>query len=236
MSILSGKRSLPRRAAWLAVWAGTVVCGLSVNAVVTSTPALAGCGTLTRRDEGSAKTLALACKKAVTVEDDRSSTQTVTANPDGSFTSTEWAAPHYVLRANGTWDTVDLSLHANSDGSISPVASASAVVLSGGGAGFFAKQVSDGKELVWSSPVGTLPKPRLSGSTATYPEVLSGVDLVVNVNESGFSEVLVVKNAAAAANPVLAQIGFVLSGSGLTSLGPSLRAVQGVDRKRRSAF
>ncbi|MEV6843001.1 LamG-like jellyroll fold domain-containing protein [Actinoplanes sp. NPDC051411] len=143
----------------------------------------------------------------------------MTANPDGSFTSTEWATPHYVHEADGAWHTIDMTLHANSDGSISPVASSNVVVLSGGGAGFLAKQVSNGKELVWSWPAGNLPKPKLSGSTATYPDVLSGVDLVVRVDESGFSEVLVVKNAAAATNPALTQIGFPLSGSALTGAG-----------------
>jgi len=64
-----------------------------------------------------------------------------------------------------------------------------------------------------------LPKPRLSGATATYPEVLPGVDLVVRVDEFGFSEVLVVKTASAAANPALSQISFGLSGNGLSATG-----------------
>ena len=197
------------------ILAGGIVVGIGPAA----TAASASCGTLSRPDEKAAKALALACHKAVAVDGERSPTRTVAANANGSFTATEWATPHYVHKADGTWRTIDLKLKTNPDGSISPVASANAVVLSGGGTGFFAKQVNGGKELVWTWPAGPLPKPRLAGSSATYREVLPGVDLVATVDEAGFSEVLVVKNATAAANPVLGQIGFALSGSGLTTAG-----------------
>ena len=127
--------------------------------------------------------------------------------------------PHWVLAADGSWRTVDTTLHTNVDGSVSPVASPNPVTLSGGGDSVLAKQVSNRQELVWSWPAGTLPKPRLAGSTATYTDALPGVDLVVRVDEYGFSEVLVVKSAAAAASPALSQIAFGLSGNGLSEAG-----------------
>ncbi|MCP2166450.1 Concanavalin A-like lectin/glucanases superfamily protein [Goodfellowiella coeruleoviolacea] len=63
---------------------------------------------------------------------------------------------------------------------------------------------------------GSLPEPVLNGPTATYRDVLSDVDLVVRVSATGFSEVLVVKSAKAAANPELQRITFGSHTKGVT--------------------
>ncbi|MFB9695148.1 LamG-like jellyroll fold domain-containing protein [Amorphoplanes digitatis] len=141
------------------------------------------------------------------------------ANVDGSFTSTEWTKPHWMRKSDGTWRDVDTTLRKNVDGSVSPIASPYPVTLSGGGDSILARQVSNKQELVWNWTAGTLPKPKLSDSTATYAEVLPGVDLLVQVDGYGFSEVLVVKNAVAARNPALSQVKFALSGDGLSAAG-----------------
>jgi hypothetical protein len=56
--------------------------------------------------------------KPVLIASAHTDTTTVVANADGSFTSTEWAVPHWVLKADGTWRTVDTTLKTNVDGSV----------------------------------------------------------------------------------------------------------------------
>jgi hypothetical protein len=127
------------------------------------------------------------------------------ANPDGTFTTVESAAPTRVLR-NGTWVQLDPTLIRAADGSYSPAATTAHVRLSAGGAGPLAVLDSGGHELTLTFPMA-LPAPTVAGHTATYPNVLSNVDLVVSIDEQGgFSDTLVVHTADAAANPDVAAL------------------------------
>jgi hypothetical protein len=127
------------------------------------------------------------------------------ANPGGGFTVTQTLLPARVRR-DGAWIPIDTSLEQRADGTLIPRATTSAVVFSGGGDGPLAVLDSDARQLAFEWPSG-LPKPSIDGPTATYPEVLPGVDLRLTVNEvGGFSQLLVVKTAEAAANPQLAKL------------------------------
>ncbi|MFC7484761.1 hypothetical protein ACFQX7_38615 [Luedemannella flava] len=94
----------------------------------------------------------------------------------------------------------------------------------------------DGQTISLSWP-GNLPKPTVAGSSATYAEVLPGVDLVVTAQDTGFSEVLVVKDRAAAGNPKLRKLAFGSSLDGLrwrTSAG-HLQAVDDTGKVKLAA-
>jgi hypothetical protein len=86
---------------------------------------------------------------------------------------------------------------------VSAALTTGALTLSGGGTGPLVRIGSGGRSLALSMRM-PLPAPVLSGATATYRGVLPGVDLRVTADvQGGFSEVLVVHDAVAAANPAL---------------------------------
>ncbi|MFE7558507.1 ricin-type beta-trefoil lectin domain protein [Kitasatospora sp. NPDC057500] len=138
------------------------------------------------------------------------------ANPDGTLTTIDNAQPVRVKR-DGAWADIDATLRANSDGSLSPTVSPTAVTLSGGGPGPMATvATTDGKELSVGAPF-TLPTPSLDGGTATYANVLPGVDLQLTALEvGGWRNVIIVHTPEAAADPALKTLRFPISAKGLT--------------------
>ena len=138
---------------------------------------------------------------------------TLTANPDGTFTLTQESVP-VRKQVAGRWLPLDATLQRGSDGSLSPLVTTSALRLSGGGTGPLAVMTDDGASLSLTAPF-PLPAPVLSGPTAAYPAVLPGVDLQVSADDQGgFSEVLVVETAAAAASPALRSLAFATETTG----------------------
>ncbi|WP_307621998.1 LamG-like jellyroll fold domain-containing protein [Streptomyces sp. V3I7] len=137
----------------------------------------------------------------LSLRDERSTT---VANPDGTFTTTEYVQP-VRTRIDGKWTNIDTTLVKRKNGTYAPKAALSAMAFSGGGDSTFAEIDKDGHAVSLDWP-GKLPKPKIDGSTATYANVLPGVDLKVTASAEGFSHVLVVKNAKAAANPRLEKL------------------------------
>ncbi|MFJ7899115.1 LamG-like jellyroll fold domain-containing protein [Streptomyces sp. NPDC096198] len=130
---------------------------------------------------------------------------TLTAHPNGTFTVTQSLAPTR-KRIGGVWKKLDPTLHRDKNGSVSTTLTGSDLTLSGGGTGPLATMNSYGRSLAVGLPM-RLPAPSLSGTTATYSDVLKDVDLQVTADaQGGFSEVLVVKNGRAAANPALKKL------------------------------
>ncbi|MCX4674733.1 FG-GAP-like repeat-containing protein [Streptomyces sp. NBC_01433] len=136
------------------------------------------------------------------------------AQPDGSFSVKRYGSPVRLFR-NGDWVATDPSLAFAADGTVVPKASTVSVAFSGGGTGPLLSGVKDGRTLTLSWPT-SLPKPVLAGNVATYGEVLPGVDLQLKAEVEGFSQLFVVKTAAAANNPQLATLTYKMKTVGLT--------------------
>ncbi|MEU0765290.1 VCBS repeat-containing protein, partial [Streptomyces microflavus] len=119
--------------------------------------------------------------------------------PDGSFTQKQHGTAVRVRR-NGAWVATDPTLEFAADGSVVPKATSVQVKFSGGGSGPMLTGVEDGRtlSLTWTQ---ALPKPTLKDNVATYADVLPDVDLQLKAEVEGFSQLLVVKSAQAAANP-----------------------------------
>lgn len=166
--------------------------------------------------------------KAVPITSMTTATSQTSADPHGGFTVTEYTYPVRVRRG-GSWVPVNTMLAHGGDGSLSATAVPDdTVTFSGGGPGRLATISAAGTSLSLSWP-GTLPAPVVSGASATYPNMLRGVDLVLTATSAqsgGFSEVLVVHSAAAAANPALARLRLGVAGHGvrLASYGGELVA------------
>ncbi len=141
-------------------------------------------------------------------------------NPGGSFTLEQSIFPVRVRRAAG-WVAVDTTLARRADGTITPAAAVGDVEFSGGGSVPMARVRRNGVSFTLGWP-GQLPAPTLAGDTATYSEVLPGVDLLLRALPEGFSDVLVVKTKEAGGQPGLRQVRFT---SGVS--GGSLKAVSG---------
>ena len=86
------------------------------------------------------------------------------------------------------------------DGSLIPAQARSQLRLSGGAPDGTQElaAMGSGAQLLAVGWHGRLPEPVLAGSTATYPEVRPGVDLVVEALNTGFEYFLVVKTRQAA--------------------------------------
>ncbi|WP_223832701.1 LamG-like jellyroll fold domain-containing protein [Streptomyces venezuelae] len=145
------------------------------------------------------------------LRDERSTT---VANPDGTFTTTQYVQPVRTRKA-GKWADIDTTLVKQVNGTYAPKAALSSMSFSGGGDTTFAEIDKDGRSLSLDWP-HKLPRPKITGSTATYADVFDGVDLKVSAGAEGFSHVLVVKNAKAAALPDLAQLELPLDTDSVT--------------------
>ncbi|MFJ8580887.1 LamG-like jellyroll fold domain-containing protein [Micromonospora sp. NPDC093277] len=160
----------------------------------------------------------------------RTETRAVYAEPNGTMTAELTSRPVRAKHADGSWSTVDTNLERRADGTVAPRAAPVDLTFSGGGTrAALVRYGRQGKwfELTWP---GRLPAPTLDGSTATYPEVLPGVDLRLTADVDGYAQYLVIKNRVAAADPAVRAIRL-----GLRTHGLSVRAGRGGILEARDA-
>jgi hypothetical protein len=156
---------------------------------------------------------AAATGQPVEVVERRTELSETWAEPAGDFTEKRYGSPIRVRRG-GAWVPVDPTLQRRTDGRVAPVATAVSMSFSGGGTDALVTSAKDGRtlSLTWPRP---LPAPTLAGSIASYPEVLPGVDLQLKAGVEGFSQLLVVKTAAAAQHPDLVKLRYGIDSVGL---------------------
>jgi hypothetical protein len=173
----------------------------------------------------SASAHAKATGKPVSVGSLTTETTTVTAEPNGTMVARDYVLPVRV-RAGRGWVPVNTGLRRVAGGRLAPAAvPGDTVTFSGGGTGPLAVISASGTSLALSWP-GRLPVPVITGASATYRNVLPGVDLVVtatSVTAGGFSETLVVRTPAAARDAGLASLALRVATTGTGRL----RAVAG---------
>ncbi|QIQ04038.1 FG-GAP-like repeat-containing protein [Streptomyces liangshanensis] len=176
---------------------------------------------------------AKASGKPVEMPEHRTESSEMYANPSGTVTVTTHMTP-VRTRLGDKWVAIDTDLRFLDD-RVAPKATAAGLELSDGGNGPLVR-LNDGQHVMQLSWPGKLPKPALDGPTATYPEVLPGVDLQVTAQADGFSQLLVVKNAKAAKNPKLRKVAFNLSSDDLKVTGDEKRGLKAVDAKGKAVF
>ncbi|WP_435846892.1 LamG-like jellyroll fold domain-containing protein [Streptomyces griseofuscus] len=190
-----------------------------------------GPASLATTDEALAQ--AKTTSKNVEVGSLRSESADVYATPDGNLEAREYLRP-VRTRVDGKWKPVDTDLARTSQGAVAPGATTVGLEFSAGGDAPLVRMEKAGRELSLSWP-GKLPAPVLDGSTATYQNVLPDVDLRMGAQEDGFTQLLVVKSAEAAANEKLAELRLQLSAAGMDVRETQQGGLEAVDRGAKNA-
>ncbi|WP_189115605.1 LamG domain-containing protein [Pilimelia terevasa] len=134
-------------------------------------------------------------QQPVEVPELRTELETVTANPDGSFTAEVAADPVRARGVDGPWREVDYTLTAR-DGAWTPVAGGEVKFSTGGGDQPLVQYRHGGAgfSLRWPK---ALPAPQISGPSATYVDALPGLDVVLTAEGGGYAFRTVTKSLQA---------------------------------------
>ncbi|MGW1878757.1 LamG-like jellyroll fold domain-containing protein [Streptomyces sp. NPDC001975] len=171
----------------------------------------------------------------VEVPDQRTEYTQTFANPDGTYTLEQATSPQRAKDESGAWHDIDTTLVHRSDGSIGPRYAAAAESFSAGGSQAMVRLKQDDRTLSVGWPA-SLPQPSLDGATATYADVLPGVDLQLTAVPDGYREVLVVKSAEAAQQQALEQLRFDVEGDGVSVVAGSGGGLRAVDEDGNAVF
>jgi len=231
MSRAGGRRLITRKPRPLAGPVALMVAAALASGLAGGVPPAAAAGgsrtPAVQAGESAALKKAHSSGSQVEVGSLRGESREVYAQPDGTFEAIEHLRP-VRTRQGGEWVDIDTTLHKHDDGTVSPAAAAADLAFSGGGTGPMATMVKAGRKLSFSWP-DPLPVPELSGARATYKDVISGVDLQLNADAEGFSDVLVVKTREAARDPKLDQLKFTTAATGVSLKEDEAGGLQATD-------
>ncbi|WP_326582020.1 LamG domain-containing protein [Streptomyces sp. NBC_00481] len=164
-------------------------------------------------EDTAALTKAARTGKLVEIASLRGESSEVYATPEGHLEAREHLRP-VRTRVDGEWRDIDTTLARGANGAVAPKATTVGLTFSGGGSDPLVRMTRNGRELALSWPE-KLPAPELSGNTVTYPDVLPDVDLRMTAQQDGFTQLLVVKSAEAAASTELNQLRLKLDADGM---------------------
>ncbi|MEW2545050.1 LamG domain-containing protein [Streptomyces sp. NPDC047002] len=145
------------------------------------------------------------------------------------------AAPVRARKDDGSWAQIDTTLAKTSDGGVRARATTTDVRFSGGGDAHLVTLSKGARSLSLQWP-HVLPRPTVEGSSATYADVLPGVDLKVTAVSAGFTQVLIVKDGEAAANPELEHLELSVAGHGVRILPGRDGGLNAVDADGATVF
>ncbi|MFD7571528.1 FG-GAP-like repeat-containing protein [Streptomyces sp. NPDC059810] len=228
---LPGRRPIAAALAAFAVATGLTMVGLNAPDQVKSGPRASRAESKGQLDEAGASLEAARTRGIVEATARRTAYSTTWARPDGLLQRRIHASP-VRAKVGGAWKPIDTTL-VRVPGGWSPRATNARMVFSAGSrkASTRASRAGgrpvallptvapppnslavinseqDWMALTWS---GFIPEPIVNGSRILYPEILPGADLVITADDSGFAQVLVVKNRQAAADPRVAKIAYGL--------------------------
>nr|WP_307167454.1 LamG-like jellyroll fold domain-containing protein [Streptomyces rishiriensis] len=163
----------------------------------------------------------------------RGESSEVYATPEGHLEAREHLRP-VRTRVDGQWRDIDTKLTRGADGTVAPNATTVGLTFSGGGSSPLVRMTKNGRELALSWP-RSLPAAELSGNTVIYPEVLPGVDLRMTAQQDGFTQLLVVKSAEAAANAELGTLRLKLDAAGMQVKETAEGGLAAIDQGAKSA-
>lgn len=162
----------------------------------------------------AAQAEAVSTGEPVVVDELTTPTELTTALPNGTAELAISTVPVRVEQGDD-WVEPDLDLEAAGPW-FEPVATAIPVRFSAGGSDLLSQvRASSGEWVTEVWPHGDVPAPSVDGDTATYVEILPGVDLKLVATPTGKASIFVVKNEEAAASTDLENLRVEVEGAEL---------------------
>jgi hypothetical protein len=168
-----------------------------------------------QRAEAAASARARRIGRPVVVASETTPTVEVQARPDGLLAMKSNVLP-VRAKVHGVWRAINPVLRRTAAGAWAPTVASVPVRFSPGGTGPLVTVANSAGRTVSLYWPAALPRPLIFGGVALYRHVLPGVDLRMEATGTGYQEALVVRSAAAAANPRLRSLSYVVkAGRGL---------------------